>query len=210
MDDTERTDALREPLQFTDRGDFNKAYRSGPPPWDIGRPQPAFEALARAGAIRGSVLDAGCGTGEHALMAAALGLKATGIDFAATAIRTAEGKAAERGLGARFVEGDALDLQALGSTFDTVLDCGLFHVFDDDQRAAYVLSLSAVTGPGSRYFMLCFNEHMPGDVGPRRVRQDEIRASFAEGWRVDGIEGSTIVTTMGPAIPAWLAAITRV
>ena len=42
------------------------------PPWDIGRPQPAFLALARVGAITGRVLDAGCGTGEHTLMAAAL------------------------------------------------------------------------------------------------------------------------------------------
>jgi len=39
-----------------------------PPPWDIGRPQPAFVALAEAGAIRGRVLDVGCGTGELVLM----------------------------------------------------------------------------------------------------------------------------------------------
>jgi SAM-dependent methyltransferase len=51
------------------------------PPWDIGRPQPAFAGLARAGAIRGRVLDAGCGTGEHALMAAGSGQDATGIDI---------------------------------------------------------------------------------------------------------------------------------
>jgi hypothetical protein len=32
---------------------------ASPPPWDIGRPQPAFLGLARAGLIRGRVLDAG-------------------------------------------------------------------------------------------------------------------------------------------------------
>ena len=53
---------------------------ASPPPWDIGRPQPAFLGLARAGLIRGRVLDAGCGTGEHTLMAAGLGLDATGAD----------------------------------------------------------------------------------------------------------------------------------
>ena len=37
------------------------------PPWDIGRPQPAFLALAEASAIQGRVLDVGCGTGEHRL-----------------------------------------------------------------------------------------------------------------------------------------------
>ena len=39
----------------------------GQAPWDIPGPQPAFVALEEAGAIRGSVLDAGCGTGENAL-----------------------------------------------------------------------------------------------------------------------------------------------
>jgi hypothetical protein len=38
---------------------------TSPPPWDIGRPQPAFRALADAGAIQGRVLDVGCGTGAN-------------------------------------------------------------------------------------------------------------------------------------------------
>ena len=58
------------------------ASYAGTPPWDIGRPQPAFLALAEAGTIRGRVLDVGCGTGEHSLMAASMGLEATGIDSA--------------------------------------------------------------------------------------------------------------------------------
>src|SRR5882757_4705959 len=108
-----------------------------PPPWDIGRPQPAFLALANAGAIRGRVLDVGCGTGEHVLMSTGLGLDATGIDLASRALETAEGKARERGLTARFLLRDARQLAELGESFDTVLDCGLFHLFNDDDRAAY-------------------------------------------------------------------------
>ncbi|HEY4463481.1 MAG TPA: class I SAM-dependent methyltransferase, partial [Streptosporangiaceae bacterium] len=65
--------------------DLSDLYATSPP-WDIGRPQPAFLALAQAGAIRGRVLDAGCGTGEHALMCAGIGLDATGIDLAARAL----------------------------------------------------------------------------------------------------------------------------
>lgn len=205
MDDPSRTHGL----PFSGPDGFDTVYQSGAPPWDIGRPQPALQALADAGLIGGRVLDAGCGTGEHALMAAGLGLEVTGIDFAATALRAARGKARARGLRVRFVEGDALDLPALGETFDTVIDCGLFHVLDDDQRSAYVRSLAAVTGPGARYFLLCFNEHVPGDEGPRRIRQDEIRAAFADGWRVDDIEASSITATLGPPIAAWLAALTR-
>jgi hypothetical protein len=52
------------PLTFHD-------LHGGRPPWDTGAPQPALLALAKAGALRGRVLDIGCGTGEHTLMAAA-------------------------------------------------------------------------------------------------------------------------------------------
>ena len=198
------------PEQPRGRHDFEASY-SGTPPWDIGRPQSAFQALADAGDLRGRVLDAGCGTGEHALMAARLGLEATGIDAAPTAIEIARKKARDRGLEVRFLVGNALDLTSLGQQFDTVLDCGLFHVFDDNDRAAYVASLSAATAPGSRYFMLCFSERQPGDSGPRRVTQDEIRASFQNGWRVDAIEAVKLETNLGPeGVFAWLARITRV
>jgi cyclopropane fatty-acyl-phospholipid synthase-like methyltransferase len=183
---------------------------TGTPPWDIGRPQPAFVELAESGALRGRVLDVGCGTGEHALLAAGLGLEATGIDAAPSAIAIAEGKARDRGLTARFLVGNALELAALGEQFDTVLDCGLFHVFEDDDRARFVDSLRAVIPAGGRYHLLCFSEHQPGDWGPRRVTQAEIRASFGDGWRVDAIDAATISITIDPnGALAWRAAITR-
>jgi SAM-dependent methyltransferase len=137
------------------------------PPWDIGRPQPAFQALADAGAITGRVLDIGCGTGEHALMAAALGLDATGIDLAASALATAELKARQRGLSMRFLRHDARRLAELGERFDTVLDSGLFHIFDNPDRAAYVASLGAAVTPGGRYFMLGFSDTLARPSGGR-------------------------------------------
>src|SRR5216684_2960381 len=77
------------PRDAAGRPDFDEMY-AGSPPWDIGRPQPAFLELAEAGGFTGRVLDAGCGTGEHTLMAAARGLDATGIDASAIAIAMAE------------------------------------------------------------------------------------------------------------------------
>lgn len=194
----------------SDPSGFNDAYRDTPP-WDIGRPQPAFEALADAGAFRGRVLDVGCGTGEHALLAATHGFDATGIDGAPIAIDKAEAKGRERGIDARFIVGDVLELARTGEQWDTVLDCGVFHVFDDDARAVYVENLAAVIPAGGRYFMLCFSDRQPGAAGPRRVSQDEIRASFANGWRVDSIEASVIETNWRDrSAQAWLATVTRV
>jgi len=183
---------------------------AGAPPWVIGRPQPAFLELADAGVLKGPVLDVGCGTGEHALMAAARGLDATGIDAAPAAIAIAKATARDRGLPARFLVWNALELASLDQRFDTVLDSGLFHVFDDDDRARFVESLAAVMAPEARYHMLCFSDRQPGDWGPRRIRQQEIRSSFARGWRVDSIEAATFDVTLDPAgVRAWRAAITR-
>ncbi len=189
---------------------FNAHYE-GTPPWDIGRPQPAFLRLAETGVLWGRVLDVGCGTGEHALMAASVGLEATGIDAAPMAIAHARRKAQDRGVETRFLVWNALDLAALGEQFDTVLDCGLFHVFDDDDRARFVESLHAIVAPHGRYYVLCFSDRQPGTLGPRRVTQEEIRASFADGWQIESIEAATIDVTTNPAgAQAWLSAIARV
>lgn len=177
---------------------------------DIGRPQPAFLALAESGALQGRVLDVGCGTGEHTLMAAGLGLEATGVDLATNALCTAREKAHERGFEARFIHHDARHLAGLEDAFDVVLDCGLFHIFSDDDRGAFVDSLRSVVPPGGRYFMLCISDQEPRDWGPHRITSEEITAAFAAGWRVDSIEPSTIEVTTEPAgIRAWLVALTR-
>jgi cyclopropane fatty-acyl-phospholipid synthase-like methyltransferase len=181
------------------------------PPWDIGRPQTAFTTLGESGAIVGSVLDVGCGTGEHALLAASLGLSALGIDFAPRAIEQAQAKAMERGLDARFKVWDALNLPALHERFDTVLDCGLFHVLEGEQRSHFVSGLRMSITPGGHFFMLCFSDRQTAEWVPRRVTQGEIRASFAEGWRVDSIEPSVIDVTIDPTGGgAWMAIITRI
>lgn len=181
------------------------------PPWDIGRSQPAFLALAESGALRGRVLDIGCGTGEHALMAAGLGLDATGIDLAARALRTAGTKARERGLKARFLRHDARRLADLGERFDTALDCGLFHVLHAVDRAAYVAGLRAVLPPGGRCFLLCFSDRAQGAWGRAHgVTRQEIEAAFADGWRTDSVEADRIEITTAPyGVPAWSAALTR-
>ena len=106
---------------------------------------------------------------------------------------------------------NVLQLAALGEQFDTVIDSGLFHVLEDDDRREFVDQLKAVIPPGGRYLMMCFSERQPGDYGPRRVSQAEIQASFGEAWRIDSIEPAKFEIRIGAGEAlAWQARITRI
>jgi SAM-dependent methyltransferase len=184
-----------------DRTSFESLY-AGQPRWEIGRPQKAL--LAVADRITGSVLDAGCGTGENALYFASRGQKVTGIDFLAEPITIAKRKAAERGLTATFLVMDALALKELPEVFDNAIDSGLFHAFGDDDRRRYVEGLASVLKPGGRLFLLCFSDAEPGDQGPRRVTRKEIEDTFAQGWVVENIEPSRYEVRPDPNASSFL------
>ena len=118
-----------------DRARFEDFY-DGPAPWEIGRPQGAIVAIADR--VRGPVLDAGCGTGEHSLFFAARGHRVVGFDFVEEAIQRARAKAAGRGLPVEFLVKDATALGGWGERFAGAIDCGLFHCLSDDGRRRYV------------------------------------------------------------------------
>ena len=192
-------------------GFFNESYK-GTPPWDLGRPQAEFVRLTNEGKIRGRVLDVGCGTGENAIFFAGLGLEVWGLDGAQLAIEKAKRKASERGSTATFLVGDALRLEGLNQRFDTITDSGLFHVFSDEERILFAKSLWSALNKGGTYFMLCFSEKEPaGWGGPRRVSQEEIRATFRDGWKVDWIREARFESAFHKdGGYAWLSSITSI
>ncbi len=190
---------------------WDASYHDGPAPWDIGRPQPAIVRLASTGGFTGPVLDAGCGTGENTLHVATLGLSVLGADVAETALAIARQKADDRGIEAEFACADALRLDRLGRRFETVLDCGLFHTFDGDERPLYVASLAAVTEPDGTVYVFCFSDEGP-DAGPHPVSRDALRAAFdpGHGWSIAAIEPVRLLTMRhDDGAPAWFATIRR-
>jgi SAM-dependent methyltransferase len=194
-----------------DPGAWDAAYQSGNVPWDVGHPQAVFVRLADAGAISSPALDSGCGSGEHALYLSSRGIEAVGVDFSPVAIAAARGKAAARGLAVEFIVHDVLDLSSLGQQFQSVVDSGTFHVFNvESDVRRYVEGLRTVLAPAGVLHLLCFSDAQPGDAGPRRVSQADLRAAFGDGWSVESIEPATfeVKPPIGPA-KAWLARIVR-
>jgi SAM-dependent methyltransferase len=197
----------------TDFGSWDDAYQHNRTPWDIGRPQPAFVHIADNGGFIEPVLDSGCGSGEHALLAASMGLVAKGVSQ--TAIERARAKARARGLLAEFIVGDVLalaEVPRLEPPFRTVIDMGCFHTFSNADRVLYARSLASVTEPGALLHLLCFSEHTPGTDGPRRVTQGEIIGTFSRDWDVESIEPDVIAVSSlwnGPEPSAWLARMVR-
>lgn len=191
---------------------WDASYHDGPAPWDIGRPQPEIVRLAAEGAINGTVLDAGCGSGDNAIHVASLGLPVLGVDVAETALERAREKARERGVEAEFAVADALHLETLGRQFETVLDCGLFHALDEEERALYVAGLASVTAHGGLLYVLCFSDqsHEGREPGPHPVSQKELTSPFGQGWDVSAIEPILIPNRMQPdGAPGWLATFKR-
>ena len=198
----------------TTPGSWDEAYSGeAPPPWDIGRPQPAFARLADQGLLAGRVLDSGCGTGENTLLAAAHGADRLGVDLSARAIARARAKAAERGLAGPFETGDVLRLGDLGLTFDTIIDSGVFHVFDDEDRARYVASLAVGAEPGRPLLPDLLQRPpargvraAPGEPGraARRLRRRVVRRQH-RGRDLRAQPGLVGI----PSAQAWLAVIQR-
>ncbi|GIG77597.1 hypothetical protein Pka01_07240 [Planotetraspora kaengkrachanensis] len=192
---------------------WDASYHDGPAPWDIGRPQPAIVRLAAEGGFAGAVLDAGCGTGENTLHVASHGFSVLGVDVAETALAIARENAAGRGIAAEFAIADAFQLGRLGRRFETVLDCGLLHTFDADERPGYVASLASVTERGGTVYVLCFSDQGPG-TGPHPVSREELRAAFTPegGWNIAAIEPDRVLTRFhgDDGAPAWFATIERI
>jgi SAM-dependent methyltransferase len=196
-----------------ERGDFDESYK-GTPPWDIGRPQREFINLETLGKLKGSILDAGCGTGENSIFFAARGHAVAGIDLSPRAIQKAREKAKERKIeNVIFQVKDALRMpEALEKdNFDSAIDCGLFHTFSDIQRREFVKGLRFILQPGGKYFMLCFSDlEPPSWGGPRRVSKKEIHETFADGWEINYIHEARIETNIHQnGGNAWLSSITK-
>jgi len=190
--------------------DWDDAYQEqgpfeGPPPWNIGEPQPELAALIRAGEIRSDVLDAGCGYAELSLALAAEGHTVVGIELTPTAVAAATKAAQDRGLSnATFIKDDITSFTGFDGRFNTIIDSTLFHSLPVESRDDYLRSVSRAAAPGAIYYILVFaNGAFPAemDFGPNTVTEDELREAVSKHWEIDEIRPAIIHAKMGAALP---------
>ncbi len=181
--------------------DWDDAYQNqgpfgGPPPWNIGEPQPELAALAAAGKVRSDVLDAGCGYAELSLALAADGYVVVGIDLTPTAVAAAAKAAQDRGLtDATFVQDDITSFTGFDGRFNTIIDSTLFHSLPIEGRDGYLHSVLRAAAPGANFYMLVFAKAAfppEAEFGPHTVAEDELREAVSKYWEIDEIRPAFI------------------
>ena len=117
------------------------------------------------------------------------GHESGGLDFVSAAIERAKAKAAQRKIDAHLLVGNALELNKLGRQFDTVIDCGLFDTFSDQERPVFVQGLGEVLAVGAD----CCTFSVSRTRSRERKGRGELRNRKSEtpsrnGWKVRRIE----------------------
>jgi SAM-dependent methyltransferase len=192
---------------------FDAIYQQTPP-WDIGGPQPALEALFDELPPAGPVLDVGCGSGDHAFALARRGVEVLGIDIVQQAIAEARAKAAflppELAGRLAFQVADALRPSQLGRLFGAVVDSGFLHLFEPEVADRFAAELLASLRPGGRYYLLAFAVQFDVPNVPRAVSPEELRARFSHerGWRILALREAWFQNRVA-ATPAICACVER-
>src|ERR1700754_1643677 len=181
--------------------DWDGAYRQqgvfeGPPPWNIGEPQPELAELIRAGKVRSDVLDAGCGYAELSLALAAEGYTVVGIDLTPTAVAAANKAAQERNLAtASFAQADITSFTGYDGRFSTIMDSTLFHSLPIEGRDGYLRSVHRAAAPGASLFILVFAKGaFPAELEtkPNEVDEAALRDAVSKHWEIDEIRPAAI------------------
>jgi cyclopropane fatty-acyl-phospholipid synthase-like methyltransferase len=157
-------------------------------PWYWPTLDPDLEAaLARHGMRPGRILDQGTGPGTQAIALAERGFTVTAADVSGAALAYVARKAKARGVDVTLVKDDVL-VSRLAGPFDAVFDRGCFHVIAPERRAVHVATMHRLIAPAGLLFLKTFSHHQPGERGPYRFTQDELRAVVCSEGRFEALE----------------------
>ena len=129
-------------------------YRSGTyrEHWDSAQPAPYVCAMVAAGAASAgdTTLDLGCGGGPNTIFLAQMGCNSIGVDWSATALQIARGRASNAGVAPDFREGSVFNLPVDDESVDFAVDNGCLHGVALDEWSDYAAEVARVLKPGGR------------------------------------------------------------
>jgi SAM-dependent methyltransferase len=178
-------------------------YRLGLIVWQRQAPPAELVAIVEGPAPlpAGRALDLGCGTGTDTIYLASHGWEVTAVDVVPQALATARRRAVAAGGAPRFILGDVTRLRELdvGDGYTLLLDFGCFHTLPEDQRPAYVTSVSLAAAPDATLLLYGFRQ--PPKAAPMHagVTPEEIQRRFVPaGWHVVHADRTSVETMAAP------------
>ena len=168
--------------------DWERRYRTGDTPWDKGAPAPPLlEWIRIRGALHGSVLVPGCGTGRdvRAIAAASPEAAVIGLDIAETAVDQARRFPLAGNEKYRLANLFDLPIE-LTNRFDWVFEHTCFCAIDPERRPEYVRVIKrALTAEGALLAIFFLNPWDPGEAPegggpPFGTTREELDALFGK------------------------------
>jgi ubiquinone/menaquinone biosynthesis C-methylase UbiE len=192
---------------------WENVYKDSPP-WVTGVPQPEIVNLVDDKEItKGRVLDIGCGTGDNSVFLAKKGFSITCLDIVSRAIDKGRQNAKKNKVNVTFRVGNAFRISEYfkQGSFDIVIDSGMFHTLDNDERPLYAKLINEVLVEGGKYFVLCFSDKEPGDRGPKRISKKDLEETFAGMFKINFIRDAFFASNLHKkGAKAYLASMTKI
>lgn len=152
-------------------------------------PLPELLAQRRAGLA----LDAGCGTGRHAVWLAGQGWTVIGVDSVARALDQARARAESAGLADRvtFLRDDVTRLTKAPTArpYDLIVDIGCYHSLRRDQQQGFAAWVSRHTRANAAVVIHAVTPR--SGIGPHGLDEDALTAAFGPGWSITTMPSTT-------------------
>lgn len=141
----------------------------------------------------GLALDAGCGTGRHAVWLAEHGWTVIGVDGVEKPLREARSRAAAAGVAdrARFIKDDVTRL-GNGPTrppYDLVLDIGCYHALAHDDQVAFASWVTANTREDAHVIIHAVSPRT--GIGPKGIDAAMLTTAFGPAWSITTTPSTT-------------------
>jgi SAM-dependent methyltransferase len=171
-------------LSVSDPEYWERLYKSGKVPWEIGSPVPSLPTFLESpyAVPKGKILVLGCGTGQDCMAFAERGFHVTGIDFATTAIQTTYQQYVEAGIAGSngfLLQRDLFDIHEYDGYFDYVFEHNCFNSIAPHRRRTYVRTVRDLLKPDGKLIAVWWLFERGGGP-PFALSRDELFQLFSD------------------------------